>query len=394
MNATVDSDRAILVVEDDDATRQAECLLLEEQGFAVAAARNGREALDRLRTGLRPRLILLDLAMPVLDGYAFRAEQMRDPQLQDIPVVVCSAAADPCRTTPLRPAALLSKPIEFDRLARAVRALSGEDRPGVLVVDDEPHVRQLLELALGRDGLAVWSAASGRAAVEFYRRNQGLIGVVLLDVRMPGLDGPATLAALRQINPHVRALFVSGDTGVYTPEALLGLGAEAVLRKPFDLTEVCRAVGGSLARQPRDRPGAVRLNIHTSADLPQVLDPVVEAMGRLGFSDRDCFGVRLALEEALVNAIRHGNRNDAGKRVRVSYRVTAEEVWAEVEDEGQGFDPTGVADPTSERGVQQPGGRGLLLMGHYLSSVEYNQRGNAVTLRKRRIGSGAALGSA
>jgi CheY-like chemotaxis protein len=148
MNATVDNDRPILVVEDDDVTRRAECLLLEGEGYSVAPAANGREALDRLRQGLRPRLILLDLAMPVLDGYAFRAEQLRDPELEDIPVVVCSAVADPPHATPLRPAALLGKPLEFDRLVGIVRGLTGADRSGVLVVDDEMHVRQLLELVL------------------------------------------------------------------------------------------------------------------------------------------------------------------------------------------------------------------------------------------------------
>jgi CheY-like chemotaxis protein len=246
MTLARDTDCPILVVEDDDTTREAECLLLQGEGFPVAAARNGREALERLRQGLRPRLILLDLALPVLDGYAFRAEQLRDPELEGIPVVVCSAAADPRRADSLRPAALLTKPVEFDRLAGAVRSLTATEKPGVLVVDDEPQVRQPLQLVLAREGFPVWSAPSGRAAVEFYRRNQGLIGAVLLDVKMPGLDGPATLAALRQLNPHVRALFVSGDAGEYTPEALLGMGADAVLQKPFDLVEVCQAVGRAL----------------------------------------------------------------------------------------------------------------------------------------------------
>jgi serine/threonine-protein kinase RsbW len=387
MNAVVDSDRPILVVEDDDATREAECLLLQGEGFPVTAARNGREALDRLRSGLRPRLILLDLEMPVLDGYAFRAEQMGDPELEGIPVVVCSAATDPRRADSLRPAALLPKPVEFDRLAGAVRALAAGRATGVLVVvDDEPAVRRLLELVLTWEGLAVWPAAGGRAAVEFYRLHGDRIGAVLLDVAMPGLDGPQTLAALRQINPQVRALFVSGGRGDYAPEALLAMGADAVLQKPFDLAEVCRAVGGVLARRQAERPGFVCLNIRTTADLSRVLDPVVEAMTRLGFPDRAVFGVRLALEEALVNAVKHGNRGDPGKRVRVRYRVTPEEVWAEVEDEGQGFDPAGVADPTTEEGLSRPGGRGLLLMRHYLSSVRHNEKGNAVTLGKRRGG--------
>jgi len=385
MNAAADSDQPILVVEDDDATREAECLLLQGQGFAVTAAANGREALNHLRAGLRPRLILLDLAMPVLDGYAFRAEQLCDPELEDIPVVVCSAAADPERATSLRPAAILSKPVEFERLAGAVRSLAGSRAPGVLVVDDDPQVRHLLELVLSREGFAVWSAASGRAAVEFYRQHRDRIGLALLDVRMPVLDGPQTLAALRRVNPQVRALFVSGDTGEYAPEALLGMGADAVLQKPFDLAELSRAVRRVLARHP-EQPGSVCLNIHTTADLPLVIDPVAGAMTRLGYPGKDIFAVRLGLEEALVNAVKHGNGNDPGKQVRVRYRVTPEEVVAEVEDEGQGFDPAGVADPTSPERLELPGGRGLHLMRRCLSSVRYNERGNAVTLCKRRSG--------
>src|SRR3954468_24708595 len=114
---------AILVVEDDEATREAECLLLRNRGYEVASAADGREALDRLRAGLRPRLILLDLMLPVLDGYALRAELLRDPELGGIPVVVCwAAAALPGRAGTLRPAAVLAKPFEPNRLAEAVRA--------------------------------------------------------------------------------------------------------------------------------------------------------------------------------------------------------------------------------------------------------------------------------
>src|SRR5437868_5581723 len=82
---------------------------------------------------------------------AFRASQLADPRLAGIPVVVCSAEGDLAgRTALLRAAALLSKPVEFADLAEAVRSLAG---PGVLVVDAEPHVRRVLELALTREGL-------------------------------------------------------------------------------------------------------------------------------------------------------------------------------------------------------------------------------------------------
>jgi CheY-like chemotaxis protein len=107
--------------------------------------------------------------------------------------------------------------------------------PGVCVVDDEPAVRQALTLALQHFGFAVWQA------VRLYRRHRDAIGVVLLDVRMPGLDGLQTLARLRRENPAVRVVFMTGNTGDYAAEELLGLGAAAVLEKPFrSLPELAR----------------------------------------------------------------------------------------------------------------------------------------------------------
>src|SRR4051794_40153055 len=92
------------------------------------------------------------------------------------------------------------------------------------------------------EGLTVWSAGGGEQAAELYRKHQAAIGAVVLDVQMPGLDGPWTLAALRRVNPDVRAIFVSGNTGQYDAEMLLAMGAAGVLQKPFELAEVTRAV--------------------------------------------------------------------------------------------------------------------------------------------------------
>jgi len=103
----------------------------------------------------------------------------------------------------------------------------------VLVVDDNQGVRTILELFLRRLGFTVWSAASGQDAVKLYRERQQSRPVVLLDVQMPGMDGPATLAALQKIDPEVKCCFMSGDLGRYPPEELLGLGAAHLFHKPF-----------------------------------------------------------------------------------------------------------------------------------------------------------------
>src|SRR5581483_10924218 len=91
---------------------------------------------------------------------------------------------------------------------------------GILVVDDEECVRTVLDLALRQQGFVVWLAADAQGALDLYRRHHDTIDVVLLDVRMPGSDGPQTLLALQRVNPQVRCGFMSVDLGDYTEEGL------------------------------------------------------------------------------------------------------------------------------------------------------------------------------
>jgi len=109
---------------------------------------------------------------------------------------------------------------------------------GILVVDDEACVRDILSLGMRHRGFAVWLAANGQEALDLYRRHRWALDVVLLDVRMPELSGPQTLARLQELNPQIRCCFMSGDTGSHT-EAILGNpGAATVFSKPFRLHEV------------------------------------------------------------------------------------------------------------------------------------------------------------
>lgn len=122
MIAAAPSRCQVMVIEDDFAVRETLQELLEEEGFQVTPASNGREALERLRgVDAGPRLILLDLRMPVMDGWAFRAEMQADPQLSGIPVVVMSAdTALDQKCQDLSVAGVLPKPVELDRLLETV----------------------------------------------------------------------------------------------------------------------------------------------------------------------------------------------------------------------------------------------------------------------------------
>jgi CheY-like chemotaxis protein len=115
---------SVLIVEDDDLTRDAFQSILEAAGFSVATVANGREALNYLLRNPHPRLILLDLMMPVMNGWEFRHEQKRAAELARIPVLVCSGAGDlQQEVTLLGAAGCLQKPIEPAHLVDTIRRL-------------------------------------------------------------------------------------------------------------------------------------------------------------------------------------------------------------------------------------------------------------------------------
>jgi CheY-like chemotaxis protein len=110
----------VLIIEDDADLRDMMAQLLRLEGFDAMTAANGREALDYLRGHRPPTVILLDLMMPVMDGWQFRREQQRDAELADVPVIVLSAL-DQARAADLATNAFLKKPLDFDRLLELVR---------------------------------------------------------------------------------------------------------------------------------------------------------------------------------------------------------------------------------------------------------------------------------
>jgi serine/threonine-protein kinase RsbW len=113
-----------------------------------------------------------------------------------------------------------------------------------------------------------------------------------------------------------------------------------------------------------------------------VQQQIMEAVHRHGYSEEAAFGIKLSLEEALVNAIKHGNKLDPRKHVRVTAEVTARHVEIIIQDEGPGFDRTCVPDPTADENLTKCSGRGLLLMEAYMTSVEYSDNGRRVRLYK------------
>ena len=132
---------------------------------------------------------------------------------------------------------------------------------------------------------------------------------------------------------------------------------------------------------------AVRLDVRFATDPAEAMlvqAQVVDWLKERRYSARDIFGVRLSLEEGLMNAIKHGNQQDTSKTVRVLCEVNDIQTYIEIEDEGMGFDPAAVPDPLAEQNLDKASGRGLFLMRQYMSRVEYRKSGRLLVLDKLR----------
>jgi serine/threonine-protein kinase RsbW len=149
-----------------------------------------------------------------------------------------------------------------------------------------------------------------------------------------------------------------------------------------------RAVGVENANYTRrlfGQPLEPRSQLLSSLDqLPGLLDDVTGAMERAGYASADRFAVRLALEEAVVNAVKHGHGYDLGKQVCIWWLVAPSGVTFVVHDEGPGFDVTQVPDPRRLENLERPCGRGLFLIGAFMSWLRFYGCGNCLAMGRLR----------
>jgi CheY-like chemotaxis protein len=125
-----------------------------------------------------------------------------------------------------------------------------DNSESILVVDDEATVRLTIRKALESYGYHVLEAPDGAEALEVFSKEQDRIGLVVLDIVMPGMSGLDVLAKLKSLAPTVPVVLVSGYTWTGAPQANLVANADAFLRKPFELTELSGTVQRLLAKQP------------------------------------------------------------------------------------------------------------------------------------------------
>jgi PAS domain S-box-containing protein len=191
------SELTVLVVDDDAAAHELIGAMLSREGFRVVHASSGKEALA-LAEEVRPNAITLDVMMPQMDGWSVLTALKANPALADIPVIMVSMLNERGMGFSLGASGYLTKPIDRTRLTAI---LDQYCRPGanepVLVVDDDPEVREMTRRTLERMGARVVEAGHGRAALDWLAANPPP-ALILLDLMMPVMDGLEFLEHIRQ----------------------------------------------------------------------------------------------------------------------------------------------------------------------------------------------------
>lgn len=293
----------------------------------------------------------------------------------------------------------------------------------ILIVDDDKYISLLLYNFLDDEGYVCETAENGLEALEKVSKGSHY-DMVLLDFVMPKMNGLEFLAAVREINPHIPVMMISGyRTRENTLEALK-LGAIGFIKKPFSLNDVLKNLRLVFQTTPSKKElgpiipylkrGSMEFVFKTGWIEPDKVSLYLAThLGEMGFIEgRRISTVALAFNEVLTNAIEHGNLNlpvnyylenpgseeresvldlknerlkdpaYADKKIVVKYDFQNDETRVSVIDEGSGFDVSSVApfltrdDETTAEGC----GRGLILLKYAVDEVRFNESGNEVTL--------------
>lgn len=292
--------------------------------------------------------------------------------------------------------------------------------PRVLVVDDSPVDRRLAGRLIEKLGdMEIFYAEDGQAALEAVEEH--LPDLVVTDMQMPKLDGFGLVEALKAQYPLIPVILMTAAGSEVIAVQALQLGAASYVPKTSlaeDLPDVTQRVLVMSQTQRsqtrllnRVKRSVTEYEVETDRELVLLLSSHMQQQFNAMKICANIDGLRigLALEEALLNAFYHGNLECSSKlreencqqyadlanqrllespykdrRIYVTVSLSREEASWIIRDEGPGFDPSKLPDPTDPEYLERPHGRGLMLMRTFMNEVTYNDKGNEVRMVKRR----------
>jgi serine/threonine-protein kinase RsbW len=257
----------------------------------------------------------------------------------------------------------------------------------ILIVDNNDELRVLLEQALGRLGHEV--VVTGERAKALRRDDLASFDLVISDLSEAEVNGEpiSDLHRKHLVTPLGEKFKGRGVIKAFK------MGAANYLRMPYNRDELREIVEQTLAQKLRyvNEP-SVFSHVHEKIEfeLPSdlalmngVLEYLQERVAKLGLIRPDRSNLFVALDEAFVNAVKHGNKNDLNKLVKITAELSPNEAAFTVEDEGEGFDIREIPNPCDPENLFRSSGRGVLLIYNIMDEVEYNAQGNRVKMIKR-----------
>jgi DNA-binding NarL/FixJ family response regulator len=220
--------------------------------------------------------------------------------------------------------------------------------------------------------------------------------MILTDLKMPKLTGIQLLKAVKETNPKVPVVLISGYGEIETVVEALKEGAENFLAKPLNMKVLAKVVEKSLslkATSIKSHAAYINVNQSTNISVPshaeliwEVIHIISQSSVTSGFSQQELDNnLKLALVEGITNAMEHGNKWDSEKRVEVEVVCSPELLEISITDQGEGFDPEKLPDPTLETNLLSERGRGIFLMSGIMDEVFHVPPGNQLILRKKSV---------
>lgn len=262
----------------------------------------------------------------------------------------------------------------------------------ILVIDHDATSRASLKRMLTDREHRVVAVADGRRALE--KIEQEDFDLVISDLAAPDSGDLDGLQLIAQLSKKCHApVVVSTSTAEANVHKAFKVGAANYLQQPYDKNNLEKIVEKTLSyklRQTARAPLLPHVSETIEIEMPSdvryldgVLSYLVERASKFGVVTPKASNMFVALDEALANAIKHGNKNDVSKTVRVRADISTREARFTISDEGEGFDVAEVPDPRDPANLLKPSGRGVMLIHHIMDDVSYNERGNEVTMVKR-----------
>jgi len=265
------------------------------------------------------------------------------------------------------------------------------DKRRILIVDDNDELRASLETVLRELGHEV--VATGDRNVALARDDLDEFDLIISDLTDDAESGVQLLSEIKRKRLLVPVVISSDEAQQPGVIKAFKMGAVNYLRHPYDKEELCNIVEKTLAYKLRfvdDLKVLPHVHEKIEFELPSdvslmngVLHYLLERVAKLGVSKPERSNLFIALDEAFVNAVKHGNKSDHSKLVRITAVLSSKEARFTVEDEGEGFNLQDIPDPRDPENLFKTSGRGVLLIYNIMDEVEYNERGNRLTMVKR-----------